>query len=157
MFSHISVFSLLIFYAIAQQPPAEPPDYSGDKVPPYPSLTAPTTAIYPTQRGGKLASLPTDEKGNPFIIEYTIDDDESPDFNLTGVTTYSAQYKLPQCGDKISSNTGDSILSFTLDTYDSDDDYEPEQLAQRHAWLANGYMMSISNTNLRILPLGGIL
>lgn len=43
MFSKIYVFSLLNLFALAQPPPG-PPDYSGDRIAPYPSLTSPSTA-----------------------------------------------------------------------------------------------------------------
>ncbi|KAG4427331.1 hypothetical protein IFR05_017186, partial [Cadophora sp. M221] len=43
MFSKIYVFSLLNLFALAQPPPG-PPDYSADRIAPYPSLTSPSTA-----------------------------------------------------------------------------------------------------------------
>ena len=47
MLSKIALFSLLSLYAVAQDvPPTGPPDYSKDRVSPYPSLTDPDTLCW---------------------------------------------------------------------------------------------------------------
>ncbi|KAG4442317.1 hypothetical protein IFR05_002168 [Cadophora sp. M221] len=105
----------------------------------------------------KLLNDPLDYQGDPVILEYTADVGGAPNFDPAQLAAFSAQSltsQLPQCGDKSSSNIGSSFRNFSLNTYDSDGDYEPAQLAQRHAWLANGYKLKVSNTKLKILPLG---
>lgn len=86
----------------------------------------------------------------------TVDAEGAPVFDSDQISAYSTRNKFPQCSDKFNFGSASSQTGFTLGTSDATGDYEPEQLAQSYAWLANGYAWSISNTELGILALGGM-